>query len=161
LLAPRSSFPGPAVKPNAVVRTLIVQSSVPGELVVDPFAGTGVVGVESRALERRFLLGDIDLAWLDPSLSDVAPPGVARAFRSEVTPTEPPDLEALEEAPPEVRDAAEAAGWLDAGAPTPELHELLRIRPVEREAALRRSLRAPPSPTEPQLLQSWRAWALS
>ena len=67
-------------------------------------------------------------------------------FRSEVDPKEPPDLEALSDAPPEVRDAAEAAGWLDAGAPTPELHELLRIRPVEREAALRRSLRAPPSP---------------
>jgi site-specific DNA-methyltransferase (adenine-specific) len=160
LLAPRSSVPGPAVKPNAVVRTLILQSSVPGEMVVDPFAGTGVVGVESRAHGRRFLLGDIDLAWLDPSLSDVAPPGVARAFRSEVDPSEPPDLAALADAPPDVRDAAEAAGWLDAGAPTAELHELLRIRPVEREAALRRSLRAPPSPEEPQLLQSWRAWAL-
>ena len=35
--APRSSVPGPAVKPNAVVRTLILQSTVPGELVVDPF----------------------------------------------------------------------------------------------------------------------------
>src|SRR5207237_2819486 len=119
LLAPRSSVPGPAVKPNAVVRSLILQSSVPGELVVDPFAGTGVVGVESRAHGRRFLLGDIDLAWLDPALCDVAPPGVARAFRSEVDPSEPPDLEALAEAPPDVRDAAEAAGWLDAGEPAP------------------------------------------
>jgi hypothetical protein len=142
------------------VRTLILQSSLPGELVVDPFAGTGVVGVEARAQGRRFLLGDIDLAWLDPSLSDVAPPGVARAFRSDVDPSEPPDLEALAQAPPAVRDAAEAAGWLDAGAPTPELRELLGIRPIEREAALRRSLRAPPSPEEPHLLQSWRAWAL-
>jgi site-specific DNA-methyltransferase (adenine-specific) len=161
LLAPRSPVPGPAVKPNAVVRTLILQSSEPGELVVDPFAGTGVVGVESRAHGRRFLLGDIDLAWLDPSLSDVAPPGVARAFRSEVDPSAPPDLEALADAPPEVRDAAAAAGWLDAGAPTPELCELLRIRPVEREAALRRSLRAPPSAEEPLLLKAWRAWALA
>src|SRR5205085_5666835 len=57
LLAPRSSVPGPAVKPNAVVRTLILQSTVPGELVVDPFAGTGVVGVVSRAHGRPFLIG--------------------------------------------------------------------------------------------------------
>ena len=119
-----------------------------------------VIGVEARAQGRRFLLGDIDLAWLDPSLSDVAPPGVARAFRSDVDPSEPPDLEALAQAPPAVRDAAEAAGWLDAGGPTEELRELLRIRPIEREAALRRSLRAPPLPEEPHLLQSWRAWAL-
>src|SRR5437660_571179 len=73
LMAPRPGVPGPAVKPGAVVRTLIAQSSVPGELVIDPFCGSGVVGVEAGKLERRFLLGDIDLAYLDPSLAPLAP----------------------------------------------------------------------------------------
>jgi site-specific DNA-methyltransferase (adenine-specific) len=161
LMAARSTVPGPAVKPNAVVRTLIAQSSAPGEMIVDPFCGTGVVGVEARAHGRRFLLGDIDLAYLDPSLSDVAPPGVLRVVSAEVDPLPPPDLDELGSASEEVRDAAESAGWLRDGASTPELLGLLRIRPREREAAVRRWLRAPPQPDEPPLLRAWRAWALS
>ena len=161
LLAARSTVPGPAVKPNAVVRTLVVQSSAPGELIVDPFCGTGVVGVEARAHGRRFLLGDIDLAYLDPSLAGVAPPGVTRRVADGIEPIAPPDLEELASGAGDVRAAARAAGWLDGDAPTPELAELLRIRPREREAAVRRSLRAPPGPSDPPLLRAWRAWALS
>jgi site-specific DNA-methyltransferase (adenine-specific) len=161
LLAARSSVPGPAVKPNAVVRTLLLQSSAPGELVVDPFCGTGVVGVEARAHGRRFLLGDIDLAYLHPSLGDLAPRGLVRAVPDDVPPIAPPDLDQLASAPEEIREAAEAAGWLEGDSATPELAELLRIRPREREAAVRRSLRAPPGPEEPPLLRAWRAWALS
>jgi site-specific DNA-methyltransferase (adenine-specific) len=161
LLAARSTVPGPAVKPNAVIRTLLLQSSFPGELVLDPFAGTGVVGVEARAHARRFLLGDIDLAYLDPSLADVAPAGVARAAQREVEPIEPPELESIADGPPEVLEAAEAAGWLDGAEATPELVALLRIRPREREAAVRRSLRGLPSADDPMLLRAWRAWALN
>jgi site-specific DNA-methyltransferase (adenine-specific) len=161
LLAARSTVHGPAVKPNAVVRTLLLQSSAPGELVVDPFCGTGVVGVEARAHGRRFVLGDIDLAYLDPSLADVAPRGLVRAVADEVDAISPPDLDELDVAAADVREAAEAAGWLEGNEHTPELLELLRIRPREREAAVRRSLRAPPGPEEPPLLRAWRAWALS
>jgi site-specific DNA-methyltransferase (adenine-specific) len=161
LLAARSTVPGPAVKPNPVVRALVLQSSAPGELVVDPFCGTGVVGVEARAHGRRFLLGDIDLAYLDPSLADVAPSGVARVARDDVEPIAPPDLDELISGRDEVREAAEAAGWLHDDAHTPELLTLLRIRPREREAAVRRSLRSPPQPSDPPLLRAWRAWALS
>jgi site-specific DNA-methyltransferase (adenine-specific) len=161
LLAPRSSVPGPAVKPNAVVRTLILQSSAPGELVVDPFCGTGVVGVEARAHGRRFLLGDIDLAYLDASLADLAPAGIRRTPLEDVEPIAPPELDDLGSAPEEVREAAEAAGWLDGDAGTPDLTQLLQIRPREREAAVRRWLRSAPGPEEPPLLRAWRAWALS
>jgi len=165
LLAPRSGVPGPAVKPGTVVRTLIAQSTAPGELVVDPFCGSGVAGVEARALQRRFLLGDIDLAYLDPSLAQLAPPGVivARAAGIVEDPEEPPPLETLADgsAAADDLDAARACGWLDVDDPTEPLEKLLQIRPIEREAAVRRFLRTePPRPREPDRLRAWRSWAL-
>lgn len=175
LLAPRSQVAGPAVKPEAIVRTLVTQSSAPGELVLDPFCGSGVVGVQARAEGRRFLLSDLDLAYLDPSLADAAPQRPARAGpaipEDDVDPVAPPPLEELEQAAPEVRAAAEAAGWTDEGKPTAALAALLALRPVEREAALRRHLRALGSPAlmaaaaeggpaALALLRGWRAWAL-
>ncbi len=166
LLAPRPGVPGPAVKPGSIVRTLIAQSTQPGELVVDPFCGSGVSGVEARALGRRFLLGDIDLAYLDPSLAALAPAaaGVARAAGILEAPAEPPELEALAggSAAADEIEAALACGWLDADGPTETLEKLIEVRPVEREAAVRRFLRAePPRPREPDRLRAWRAWALS
>jgi site-specific DNA-methyltransferase (adenine-specific) len=166
LMAPRSGVPGPAVKPGAVVRTLIAQSTQPGELVVDPFCGSGVAGIEARALERRFLLGDIDLAYLDPSLAALAPSGVvvARAADSSGDAREPPELESLAEgtAAEEDLDAARACGWLAEDAPSESLERLLGLRPKEREAAVRRALRSEAvRPNEPETLRAWRAWALT
>ena len=166
LMAPRAGVPGPAVKPGAVVRALIAQSTAPGELVVDPFCGSGVAGVEARALDRRFLLGDIDLAYLDPSLAALAPPDaiVARAAVVIEEPVEPPDLETLANgsAAEDELDAARACGWLDVDGATAVLDQLLDMRPIEREAAMRRFLRTePPRPREPDRLRGWRAWALS
>jgi len=166
LMAARSGVPGPAVKPGAVVRTLIEQSSAPGELVVDPFCGSGVVGVEARTLQRRFLLGDIDLAYLDPSLAPLAPAGavVARAAEVLSEAREPPGLESLADgnAAPDELDAARACGWLQDDGPSESLEKLLALRPKEREPALRRFLRTEaPRPREPDLLRAWRAWALN
>jgi site-specific DNA-methyltransferase (adenine-specific) len=166
LMAPRAGVPGPAVKPGAVVRALIAQSTAPGELVLDPFCGSGVAGVEARALDRRFLLGDIDLAYLDPSLASLAPADaiVARAAVVMEEPAEPPELETLADgsAAEDELDAARACGWLDADGATAVLDQFLDMRPIEREAAVRRFLRTePPRPREPDRLRAWRAWALS
>jgi hypothetical protein len=122
--------------------------------------------VEARQLERRFLLGDIDLAYLDPSLAKLAPPDVivARAAAILEDPAEPPELEALADgrASTDELDAARACGWLDADGATSALDKLLELRPVEREAAVRRFLRTePPRPREPDRLRAWRAWALN
>jgi site-specific DNA-methyltransferase (adenine-specific) len=165
LMAPRSGVPGPAVKPGAVVRTLIAQSTAPGDLVLDPFCGSGVAGVEARALDRRFLLGDIDLAYLDPSLAGLAPRDaiVARAAEIVADPVAPPGLETLADgsAVADELDAARACGWLDGDGATESLEKLLRVRPVEREPAVRRFLRSePPRPREPDRLRAWRSWAL-
>ena len=50
----------PAEKPVAVSEILVKQSSQPGELVADPFMGSGSVGVAAARLGRRFLGNDVN-----------------------------------------------------------------------------------------------------
>jgi hypothetical protein len=76
---------------------------------------------------------------------------------------EPPELEKLADgsATTDEMDAARACGWVDADGPTESLDKLVRMRPIEREAAVRRFLRTePPRPREPDRLRAWRSWAL-
>lgn len=49
----------PAEKPSAVSEILIRQSSEPGELVIDPFMGSGSVGVAAIAQQRSFMGTDV------------------------------------------------------------------------------------------------------
>lgn len=48
----------PAEKPVAVSEILIRQSTEPGEMVIDPFIGSGSVGVAALNLRRRFMGND-------------------------------------------------------------------------------------------------------
>jgi len=50
----------PAEKPSAVSEILIGQSSGPGDVVADPFMGSGSVGVAAIRLGRRFLGTDVN-----------------------------------------------------------------------------------------------------
>ena len=50
----------PAEKPPAVSEVLVGQSSAPGELVADPFMGSGSVGVAAARLGRRFIGNDLN-----------------------------------------------------------------------------------------------------
>jgi site-specific DNA-methyltransferase (adenine-specific) len=50
----------PAEKPAAVSEVLIGQSSVEGEVVADPFMGSGSVGVAAGRLGRRFIGTDLN-----------------------------------------------------------------------------------------------------
>jgi len=59
LTVPRIHRGYPAEKPAAVSEVLIRQSSDPGDLVADPFMGSGSVGVAAMRLGRRF--GGTDL----------------------------------------------------------------------------------------------------
>jgi len=49
----------PAEKPPAVTEVLVRQSSQPGELVIDPFMGSGSSGVAAVTLGRSFLGNDV------------------------------------------------------------------------------------------------------
>jgi len=55
----------PAEKPPAVSELLIRQSTEPGEVVADPFMGSGSVGVAALRLGRRFLGTDLNPEALD------------------------------------------------------------------------------------------------
>ncbi|MYE05926.1 MAG: site-specific DNA-methyltransferase [Chloroflexi bacterium] len=48
----------PTQKPIALAERIIRASSDPGELVLDPFAGSGTVGAAAEQLDRRYLLMD-------------------------------------------------------------------------------------------------------
>ncbi len=51
----RGDKPHPTTKPLALMRELVSLFSDPGELVLDPFAGSGSTGVACNQLGRRFL----------------------------------------------------------------------------------------------------------
>ena len=50
----------PAEKPPEVAEILIRQSTEPGDVVVDPFMGSGSVGIAAARLGRRFLGNDLN-----------------------------------------------------------------------------------------------------
>ena len=60
IVVPRIHRGYPAEKPVAVSEVLITQSSQPGEIVADPFMGSGSVGVAAVKNARRFIGTDVN-----------------------------------------------------------------------------------------------------
>ncbi len=56
---PRVNGGYPAEKPPQVSQVLISQSTQPGELVIDPFMGSGSVGVAATTIGRNFMGNDL------------------------------------------------------------------------------------------------------
>lgn len=54
----------PTQKPEALIERLIVASSSNGQLVVDPFVGSGTTAVVAERLGRRWLAGDGDARYV-------------------------------------------------------------------------------------------------
>lgn len=52
------NYDNPTQKPESLMRRIIERSSNPGELVVDPFMGTGTVPAAARILGRHYIGGD-------------------------------------------------------------------------------------------------------
>jgi site-specific DNA-methyltransferase (adenine-specific) len=51
-------------KPEALIEKLVLASSRPGQLVVDPFVGSGTTAVVAARLERRWIAGDADASYI-------------------------------------------------------------------------------------------------
>jgi site-specific DNA-methyltransferase (adenine-specific) len=58
--APRIRGGYPAEKPPALAEVLIRQSTEPGDIVADPFMGSGSVGIAAARLGRRFFGNDLN-----------------------------------------------------------------------------------------------------
>lgn len=48
----------PTQKPEGIVRRMVIASTRPGDLCLDPFCGSGTLGAVCRKLDRRFVLID-------------------------------------------------------------------------------------------------------
>ncbi len=55
----------PTEKPVALLETVIRSATMPGDLVVDPFMGTGSCGVAARRTQRRFWGSELDPAYVE------------------------------------------------------------------------------------------------
>jgi site-specific DNA-methyltransferase (adenine-specific) len=68
----------PTEKPEDMLRYLIEKSSSPGELVLDPFAGSGTTCKAAKDLGRRFLGIEIDPKYAEIARRRVADPAKFR-----------------------------------------------------------------------------------
>jgi len=68
----------PTEKPEAMLRYLIEKSSSPGELVLDPFAGSGTTCKAAKDLGRRFVGIEIDPAYAAIARERVSDPARVR-----------------------------------------------------------------------------------
>ena len=81
----------PAEKPVEVAEVLIGQSTEPAQMVVDPFMGSGSVGVAAVKLGRRFLGNDLNPEAVQIAarrLREVGATGTAPAAPRETEPTQ-------------------------------------------------------------------------
>ena len=69
----------PAEKPWKVSKVLIEQSSKPGDVVADPFMGSGSVGVAALELGRRFIGTDLSPGAVRHTVDRLKPYGPGNA----------------------------------------------------------------------------------
>jgi modification methylase len=62
----------PTQKPEALLARAILAASRPGDLIVDPFCGTGTTGAVAKRLGRRFLGIERDRHYVKAALSRIA-----------------------------------------------------------------------------------------
>lgn len=69
----------PTQKPEEVIRRLVLASSHPGDLVIDPFGGSGTTYAVCEATERRWLGCERDASFCRLIASRLASPSLFRA----------------------------------------------------------------------------------
>ena len=77
----------PNQKPIKLVRWFIENHTEPGDLVIDPFAGSGTTGVAAVQAGREFLGFELDPAWAEVANVRIAaarPLGQTELFPAEV-----------------------------------------------------------------------------
>jgi site-specific DNA-methyltransferase (adenine-specific) len=59
----------PTQKPLALLERIILASTLPGDLILDPFNGSGTTGIAAQALGRRYLGMELDPQYLELTLA--------------------------------------------------------------------------------------------
>ena len=86
-------------KPEALLHRIIVGSTKPGDVVLDPFFGSGTTGAVARRLGRHFIGTERD-------------PGYARLARARIAKIEPADGDAVEVTRSKRAEARIPFGWV-------------------------------------------------
>ena len=58
----------PTQKPISVLERIILASTKEGDLILDPFNGSGTTGIVASILNRKYIGIDIEKAYLDVTL---------------------------------------------------------------------------------------------
>ena len=66
---PRASREHPTSKPVALIRRLVANSSAPGDIVLDPFLGSGSTLIASHQIGRRCFGIELDPSYVDVAVS--------------------------------------------------------------------------------------------
>ncbi|TMQ18525.1 MAG: site-specific DNA-methyltransferase [Deltaproteobacteria bacterium] len=77
-------------KPEALIEKLILASSAPGQLVVDPFVGSGTTAVVAARLHRAWLAGDADPRYIGLTRDRLSAHQTATTTRPSPRRTSPP-----------------------------------------------------------------------
>jgi site-specific DNA-methyltransferase (adenine-specific) len=79
----------PTQKPVALFSYLIRTYTRPGDLVVDPFVGSGTTALAARNTGRRFICGDFTQEYVDIANARLAEPFTPNMFDTPPTPDDP------------------------------------------------------------------------
>jgi site-specific DNA-methyltransferase (adenine-specific) len=72
----------PTQKPVALVSRCLRASTNPGDLVLDPFAGSGTTGVTALSLGRRFIGSELDAGFISIATRRLSDAVLARSEQS-------------------------------------------------------------------------------
>ena len=61
----KAKWQHPTVKPEPIISNFVVNSSLPGQVILDPYMGTGTTGVCAQRLGRKFIGMEIDPYWYE------------------------------------------------------------------------------------------------
>jgi modification methylase len=89
----------PTQKPEALLHRVIVAATKPGDVVLDPFFGSGTTGAVAKRLRRRFVGLERD-------------EGYARVARARIADVRPADADAVAPAPSKREEPRVPFGWL-------------------------------------------------
>ena len=63
--ADKAKWGHPTVKPEKIIENFIINSSLEGQVVLDPYMGTGTTGAVAKRLKRDFVGIEIDKHWFE------------------------------------------------------------------------------------------------